>query len=215
MKAPILLAAALCLATGRAAAEQSIFDFPLTPASRPALSLVGSGIARNAVVEGTFTQTKHLQRLSKDFVSRGRFIFAVDKGILWEVLSPFPSTLVMTRDRLVQRTPQGGTSILDGSANPVFRRFADTLHAVFSGNLQAIEEEFDLFFAGGRDLPWRLGLVPRDSTVRALMTSIEITGDVYVREVLLKEAGADTVKYSFSDLRSPEALSADEEKRFF
>jgi hypothetical protein len=211
----LLLSAALLLAAGTLAAEQPVFDFPLTPAARPALVRICARIAQNHVVEGTFTQKKHVQRLSKDFVSQGRFIFAVDKGILWDVLTPFPSTTIMTRDRLVQRTPGGRTSVLDGAANPVFRRFADTLQAVFSGDLKAIEEEFDLFFDDRQEVPWRLGLVPRDSVVRAVISSMEIAGDVYVGELIVKEAGADTVRYSFSDVRTPAALSADEEKLFF
>jgi outer membrane lipoprotein-sorting protein len=167
------------------------------------------------VVEGTFTQTKHLKRLSKDFVSRGRFIFAADRGILWDVLTPFPSTTIVTRDRLVQRTPEGRTSVLDASANPVFRQVADTFQAVFSGNLKAFEEEFDLFFNNQEDVPWHLGLVPKDTAVRAVIPSMEIAGDAYVQELLVNEAGADTVHYSFSDVRTPSTLSADEEKLFF
>jgi hypothetical protein len=215
VNARCLVLAALSLAAGRLAAEQSVFDFPLAPASRPALERACGRIALDAVVEGSFTQTKHLERLSKDFVTRGRFVVAADRGILWEALTPFPSTTIMTRDRLVQRTPEGGTSVLEGSAIPVFRRFADTLQAVFAGNLRVIEEEFQVFFAEGQGEAWRLGLVPKDSALRALISSMQIAGDRYVREILLSEAGADTVRYSFSDLRSREALTADEEKLFF
>jgi len=215
VRALFLFLAALSLAAGRLAAERSVFAFPLVPESRPALERVCGRIALDAVVEGSFTQTKHLERLSKDLVSRGRFLVAAGRGILWEVLTPFPSTTIMTRDRLVQRTPAGEASVLEGSANPVFRRFADTLQAVFSGNLKLIEEEFELFFAGREGAAWRLGLVPKDSALRALISSLQIAGDRYVREILLSEAGADTVRYSFSDLRSREALTADEEKLFF
>ena len=211
----VILAAILSLGAGRLVAEQSVFASRLTAASRPALARICSRISQDPVVEGTFTQTKHLKRLSKDFVSKGRFIFAVDRGILWDVRVPFPSTTVITRDRLVQRTPQGGTSVLDGSANPVFRRFADTLQAVFSGNLKTIEEEFDLFFTDRGDASWRLGLVPKDSAMRAVVSTMEIGGDTSVREVLVSEAGEDTVRYSFSDVRTPAALTADEEKLFF
>jgi Outer membrane lipoprotein carrier protein LolA len=211
----LLLVAVLSLAAGKVVADQSVFSSPLTAAGRPALSRICARISQETVVEGAFTQTKHLKRLSKDFVSRGRFIFAVDKGILWEVVTPFPSTTIITRARLVQRTPQGGTSVLDGSANPVFRRFADTLQAVFSGNLKAIEEEFDLFFVDRGESTWRLGLIPKDNAMRAVVASMEIAGDSSLREVLVTEAGADTVRYSFSDVRTPGALGADEEKLFF
>ncbi len=210
----LLLAAALLPAAAGLAAAQSVFSSPLGPATRPALVELCGRIARQAVVQGSFTQVKHVSRLSKDFVSQGRFLFAGQRGILWEVLAPFPSTTIMSRERLVQRTPGGRQSVLEAGANPVFRRFADTLQAVFSGNLGAMEAEFDLFFLPGQGGPWRLGLVPRDQAMRALISSLQITGEEYLREVLLSEAGGDTVRYSFAEARSAEALTADEEELF-
>jgi hypothetical protein len=211
----LALAACLCAAAPHLRAEASVFASPLTPAARPVLARVCGRISRDPVVAGGFTQVKHLKRLSKDFTSRGRFLFAVDKGILWEVLTPFASTTVITRERLVQRTPAGKTSTLEGGANPVFRRFADTLQAVFSGKLEHIEGEFDLFFDPRGETSWRLGLVPRDPTLKGVIASMEISGSEHLREVLLTEAGGDTVRYTFTDARSREALTADEDRLFF
>jgi outer membrane lipoprotein-sorting protein len=172
-------------------------------------------IRDDAIVRGSFSQVKTLARLSKSFISRGRFVFAVDRGILWELDTPFASTTIITGDRLVQRDPDGKTSILDGSANPMFRRFAETLQAVFAGNLAVIEEQFDLYFEGQAETQWRLGLVPKDATVRGVIASLEISGDTHLREVLLTEADQDTVRYTFTDIQSAGALTPDEARLFF
>jgi hypothetical protein len=212
--AAVLLPAVLLTVAAGPAAGQAVFSSPLTAVSRPALVELCARIARQAVVQGRFTQVKHVRRLSKDFVSRGRFLFAGQRGIVWEVQAPFPSTTVMSRQRLVQRTPDGGQSVLEGGANPVFRRFADTLQAVFSGNLAAMEAEFEVFFLPERGGSWRLGLVPREQALRALIASLQISGGEYLGEVLLSEAGGDTVRYTFTEARSAEALGADEEELF-
>jgi len=216
MKARIFLfTAVMSLASLSLAAQHSVFTSPLTPASRPSLVRVCDRIRDDAIVRGSFSQVKTLARLSKSFISRGRFVFAVDRGILWELDTPFASTTIITGDRLVQRDPDGKTSILDGSANPMFRRFAETLQAVFAGNLAVIEEQFDLYFEGQAETQWRLGLVPKDATVRGVIASLEISGDTHLREVLLTEADQDTVRYTFTDIQSAGALTPDEARLFF
>ena len=97
----------------------------------------------------------------------------------------------------------------------MFRRFAETLQAVFAGNLAVIEEQFDLYFEGQAETQWRLGLVPKDATVRGVIASLEISGDTHLREVLLTEADQDTVRYTFTDIQSAGALTPDEARLFF
>ena len=196
-----------------ASAENSIFEAPVTQANRETLNAVCTRIAANPVVRGSFSQTKHLSRLKKDFSAAGTFLFSTSDGVLWNVEKPYPSSMIMTRERLVQTTKGGKTSVLDGSGSTVFKRFADTLQAVFAGRLIVLEQDFQLYFAGTAS-QWRVGLVPREETVKALIQSLEISGDEYIRTLKLVEAGGDTTLYSFHDSASSAGLAANERAAF-
>jgi len=203
----IILATSLSLAgtAGLGAAEKGVFDHPVTKDTRPAMLQAAKRIAANPVVVGSFTQTKRILRLKKDFVSTGDFIFSGQEGVYWNVKKPFPSTVIMGADKLVQKTADGRASVMDAQGNAVFKRFADIIQAVFAGRLEAIEADFDLFYQA-EGSGWRLGMVPREAAVRKVIAAMEIQGERSIASFRLTEATGDTVVYQFADQRYPAAL---------
>jgi hypothetical protein len=170
-------------------------------------------IAANPVVTGSFTQTKRIVRLKKDFVSTGAFIFSGQLGVYWEVKKPFPSTTIMTADKLVQKTADGRASVMDAAGNATFKRFADTIQAVFAGRIAAMEKDFLLYFLP-QGTGWRLGLVPKEASVRKVIASMEIEGERYIKNFRLTEGTGDLVTYQFADSRFVQELG-DHEKQLF
>jgi hypothetical protein len=67
---------------------------------------IQSMLAKPRVLCGRFNQSKRLVGLKKPLSSSGRFCVVADKGVLWRTLQPFPNTLRLTRDEIVQM--QGG-----------------------------------------------------------------------------------------------------------
>ncbi len=59
-------------------------------------------LAKPKVLCGRFDQNKQLVGLKKPVTSNGRFCVVADKGVLWRTLQPFPNTLRLTRDEIVQ-----------------------------------------------------------------------------------------------------------------
>jgi outer membrane lipoprotein-sorting protein len=204
---------ALLFLAGGAHAEESVFDHPVTDANRAAMQAVCARIAANPNVVGSFTQTKRITRLKKDFVSTGSYIFSGQLGVYWEVKKPFPSVTVMTADKLVQKTASGRSSVLDATGNATFKRFADTIQGVFAGRVAAMEKDFTLYY-----LPvgtgWRLGLVPKEATVKKVIAAMEIEGERFIARFRLSEGSGDTVSYQFADSRFVQELSADEKQLF-
>lgn len=194
-------------------AESSIFDIPMTPTSRTQLTAVCTKIAANPVVRGRFTQTKQVTRIKKNFSSYGNFLFSGSDGVLWNVEKPYPSSLIMTKDRLIQKTAGGRTSVMESNGNAVFQRFADTLQAVFAGRLSSLEQDFSLYFQGTAT-NWRIGLVPKENAVRSVIKSMEIRGDDYILSLRLVEASGDLNVYTFSDSQASKILSEDEKQAF-
>ena len=63
---------------------------------------IQSILAKPKTLCGRFEQSKQLVGLKKPVASNGRFCVVADKGVLWRTLQPFPNTLKLTRDEIVQ-----------------------------------------------------------------------------------------------------------------
>ncbi len=207
---PILLAS--CLAT---AAAQDVFAHPLTERGRPEVVAIAKRMASRPLVTASFTQTKRVAKLNKTFVSRGRMIFDASRGLVWETKSPFPGTLLMTKDAIKQKTAGGKTSVLASGDNDTFKRFAGVMQAVFSGDLESIEKEFDIFYLSPAAGSWIIGLKPRDKTLASVVGGLALKGADGLAGISLIETSGDKVEYAFTDVASPAALGPADEKAFF
>ncbi|MBN1799477.1 MAG: outer membrane lipoprotein carrier protein LolA [Spirochaetales bacterium] len=194
---------------------QNVFSYPLTDSSRPEVKAISARIASHKLIKASFTQTKKISRLSRTLNSTGKMIFVVDRGLLWEVISPFPSVTIITSDRLVQKSASGKISTLSARDNDTFKRFSSTIQAIFKGNLPELERDFEIYYYKDTPSTWTIGLKPRDRTLRDIISSIEIHGAVDLEKFILTEANGDTVSYEFADITYPVELSAADEKAFF
>jgi hypothetical protein len=197
---------------------EEIFAFPLGEANRAGFNEICAALSGHPFVRGRFVQTKTISRLNRSLVSEGNFIIAEDMGMVWETLSPFPSTLTAGRDYLVQFTPSGTKTRLDARGNETFLRFSDTISAVFSGNAQKLLDNFTVYFteSGGR---WTMGLVPSEKAIRSFAARIIMSGEAppgeaLIRTVILHEQNGDSVLYTLSGHRFPASLSTDERALF-
>ena len=196
-----------------APASDPVFSRPLDSSSRAALGDSFGKLSERPVVAGAFTLTKRVKRLGRDLVSKGDFLLSAKDGIYWDIKSPYPSTLVLTSKRIVQRSPDGEESVIDAADNAVFKRIAETMQSVFSGNLGALEGEFSVYFQGDAS-SWRLGLVPKEKTVRDLVASIVVEGSSTVSRLSLAEGNGDVVDYRFQTARTADGLTESERGLF-
>ena len=67
------------------------------PAVANDVSDIGRLLSRAPIVCGAFTQTKSLKALTRPLVSSGRVVFVSGKGVLWRVISPFPSQVLVKK----------------------------------------------------------------------------------------------------------------------
>ena len=191
----------------------SVYDFPLNAENRPVLEKSFSILAAHKVTRGNFKQTKTITRISRTFISEGTFVIADGNGIIWDTQKPFPSTLVITSDKIVQKTPQGKNSTLDASDNAAFREFSNTIQAVFSGKPSELYSQFNIFFSVQGN-QWKLGLIPKEDVVRSMVSSIELHGDFTLNSVLIKDGNQDLTQYEFSAHKYSEDLEPKEKDVF-
>jgi outer membrane lipoprotein-sorting protein len=146
-------------------------------------------------------------------MSSGNFIIAVKQGMVWETLQPFPSTMIMGKDFVIQSRPDGQKSVLSAQGNETFTQMADVISAVFSGKSQGLLENFEVYFLGSAS-NWDMGLLPRDSVFASFAMKLTMSGDSAIRSIRIFEQNGDVITYTLSNISYPTALN-DHEKAFF
>jgi hypothetical protein len=205
------------------AQDSDVFAHPLSAETLPRYTAVCAELAGHPLVKGSFEQTKTLPRLDRSLVSSGVFIIAAELGMVWETRSPFPSTVTMGRDFMIQSTPGGAKSKVDARGNGIFMSIADTMSALFTGDAARLRRQFDNYFMETREqggTVWTIGLVPREKAVRSFAERILLSGDsgagkdTLIRSVTLHTPDGGSVRYALSGHRFPVALEADEKALF-
>jgi hypothetical protein len=167
-------------------------------------------LAKPATLCGRFDQTKQLAGLKKPLASSGRFCLAADKGVVWRTLQPFPSTLRVTRDEIVQT--QGGRIALrlDAKQEPTVRLINGVLFSLLAGDMAQLETLFEVDGAI-RGNAWNVALKPREPGLAKAIAGIALDGDAYVKSITIIEPNGDRSSIRFADIVTDAARVAAEE----
>ncbi len=188
------------------------------PAVARAEDLLGAVAARLVdapVIRGRFEQTRRLSGFASPLVSRGDFVVARARGVLWNTREPFPSSLLVTPERLVVRGADGQVQQqLQADAQPAMRVVGESMIAVLRGDLRALSARFTVSGKLVGKSGWTLTLEPTDAGMRRAFSRIELSGDRFVRDVRLEEASGDTTAVKMLAPAAAEKLTPDEEQRF-
>lgn len=173
-------------------------------------------VAKVSVLRGAFSQEKQVAGFKNPLRSQGRFVLAQDHGVVWSTLKPFPSEVVVTRDRILSRQHDGSSRVeLDGRQQPAMRSVNAIMFALMSGDAQALSAQFTVKVETLPDNGWRMQLSPRSAMLGKVFTALTLSGDRYVRSVEIVEANQDVTRIQFSGMsETPAQLSADEGRKF-
>jgi len=180
------------------------------------LAVVKQRVAQVEVLRGRFDQEKRITGFRNPLRSQGRFVVSRQQGVIWTTEKPFPSEVVITRDRILSRQRDGSQRVeVDGREQPALRSVNAMMFALVSGDVGALSSRFDTQAQALPDNGWRLSLKPRSAALAKAFARIVLSGDRYVREVRIEEANGDSTQLRFSELKdAPASLSADEARRF-
>ena len=189
----------------------------LTFAQNISMESICAELSKNKITKGNFIQEKTITKTGKVLKSSGNFIFS-ESGILWATEKPFPSTMILGKDFMIQVSADRTTRIMNAGGNGVFKNISSTLLAVFSNNVPALNDKFNIEFNTQKE-NWTVILKPKDSTVASFMNSIVLNGNstsakTEIISVELTEAKGNKVLYKFINQTHPEELTEDE-KTFF
>jgi outer membrane lipoprotein-sorting protein len=193
-----------------------------------ALSLATAGIAQAAVpvakiqamlakpqvMCGRFDQTKQLVGMKKPLASEGRFCVVAGKGVLWRTLKPFPSTLRLTRDEIVNYQGERVAMRLDAKTEPTVRMINNVLFSLLSGDLGQLDALFD--GEGAVDATgWHVALKPRQAALEKAIGTIKLEGGAYVKSIVMNEASGDRTTIVFAAIQTGDAAMTREEAALF
>lgn len=175
---------------------------------------IQSMLAQPKVLCGRFDQSKQLMGLKKPLTSSGRFCVVADKGVLWRSLQPFPSTLRLTRDEIVQLQGDQVALRLDAKHEPTVRLINSVLFALLAGDLGQLEKLFDID-GSIQNNGWSVTLKAREPALAKAVGTIALEGGVYVKSIVMSEASGDRTRIVFSAVKTGDgAMSVDEAALF-
>lgn len=175
---------------------------------------IQSLLAKPDILCGRFDQNKQLAGMKKPLLSNGRFCVAAGKGVLWRTLQPFPSTLRLTRDEILQMHGDRVAMRIDSRQEPTVRVINNMLFSLLAGDLAQLET---LFEGDGtvQDKQWSVALKARDPGLARVIAGVSLEGGAFVRQITLYEANGDRTSISFSAMQTGTGALAPEEAAQF
>ena len=155
---------------------------------------------------GRFDQTKELAGFRKPLVSDGRFCVVVGKGVLWRTLQPFPNTLRLTRNEIVQLQGERVATRLDASKEPTVRMINSILFSLLAGDLGQLDKLFEIN-GDINDGNWGVTLKAREPHLAKAIGGVSLAGDAYVKNIVMIDASGDRTSISFSGMTPGETPS--------
>ena len=188
-----------------------ILLLPLSGLWADHLEDVYARISAHPVTKGELVQEQYIKMADRSLISKGTFVMASDKGVIFEIIDPFPSSLVVTQERMVQTLPGDVVSVMDGKDNAMFSNIAKIIHSVFANDVQVLKDNFQVSVTGGpKDV---VTLVPKDPLLSMLFQRITLAVGDSIDSVSIIESGGNWVNYTFSNKTFPEKLTEDERQR--
>jgi DNA-binding protein len=158
--------------------------------------------------------SKQLTGLKRPLASNGRFCVVAGKGILWRTLQPFPSTLRLTRDEIVNFQGERVAMRLDAKQEPTVRMINSVLFAMLAGDLAQLDTLFEVDgeIDGNR---WHVALKAREAALSKAIGTIALDGDSYVKNIVINDVGGDRTSIVFSTIQSGDGAMLPEEAALF
>jgi hypothetical protein len=171
-------------------------------------------LAKPPIMCGRFDQNKQLAGMKKPLAAEGRFCVVAGKGVLWRTLKPFPSTLRLTRDEIVNYQGDRVAMRLDAKTEPTVRMINNVLFSLLAGDLAQLESLFEV--DGTVDAnSWSVALKAREPALAKAIGTIKLEGGAYVKNIVMNEASGDRTSIVFSAIQSGEAAMTREEAALF
>lgn len=185
---------------------------PSVAAGATLIEAVRARLTDAPVLRGEFEQRKSVRGFRNPLVSRGDFMVARGKGVIWRTREPFASSLTLTRDRLVARSSDGTVNrTIDAREEPAARLLTELMLALMAADLAGMSGRFRVEGELLGDLGWRLELTPADDVIRRTVSRVRMEGERHLRMLQIQETQGDSSEIRFNRIRAEQIPSPDED----
>jgi outer membrane lipoprotein-sorting protein len=168
-------------------------------AGNPALvSQIAAHLAQAKGVRAQFTQTQTLAAMKQPLVSTGALLFFRERGVIWQIDTPYKATYVIT-DAGVTEVNAAGQRVTTHSAQGTrgVAQVSKMMRAMLGGDLSALYSQFDVQ-AEGSAAQWRMHLKPNQPQIAQSIKGLEMDGGDYLQSLRITLANGDVTKLDFT-----------------
>jgi hypothetical protein len=206
----LALLTAAPFATGAETATQR----PAIPSGPLTLETLMQHMSSTTGVRAEFREEKVLALLEAPLVSEGMLYFIPPARMARITSRPGISALVIDGGRL-SYTDAAGVSDVDLAGNRVARTLVENFVVLFSGDLVALRERYDVAFSA-QGTHWRMRLSPKAPPLSRFIASIELRGvGPAFEEMAVREADGDRTTTRFQRVETDTRFSPEELARLF
>ncbi|MFM0649054.1 outer membrane lipoprotein carrier protein LolA [Paraburkholderia bryophila] len=164
-------------------------------AGNPALvSQIAAHLAQAKGVRAQFTQTQTLAAMKQPLVSSGSLLFFRERGVIWQIDTPYKATYVIT-DSGVAELNAAGQRVTAHSAQGArgVAQVSKMMRAMLGGDLSALYSQFDVQ-AEGSAAQWRMQLTPNQPQIAQSIKGLEMSGGDFLQSLRITLANGDVTK---------------------
>ncbi|MHA3055842.1 outer membrane lipoprotein carrier protein LolA [Acinetobacter sp. ANC 4633] len=197
-----------CAGMFMAVSSQAVFAAPINEVRD-----IFQQVSATPVVHAHFEQQKQLASLNKTYVSKGNVVFSKQQGVLWQMQTPVQADLVVTPQKLVQKT-QRTMSQINVQQSP-YGSVATLFLQLMAGDEKALASNFNIVSATHNNQAWAVTLTPKSSLFKKLFNQVNVQGGRYVNQIVIQEKDRNITQIHFSQQTSqPQNLTAQEHALF-
>jgi outer membrane lipoprotein-sorting protein len=206
-------------ATLIAAAWPSVSAFaaaPVAPQSATAgdtqlVQQITGKLAQAKGVRAQFTQTQTLSAMNRPLVSTGLLLFFRERGVLWQIDTPYKAIYVITDAGVSEVNAAGqrvNTNVPQQGARGV-AQVSKMMRAMLGGDLSALYSQFDVK-AEGTPLQWRMQLTPNQPQLAQAIKGLQMEGGDFLKTLRITLANGDVTQIEFANSRAVDELQQSE-----
>jgi hypothetical protein len=169
------------------------------------LAQLADRLEQSGIIHADFIQTKTLQALKRPLRTSGQIVFVRGEGVLWRIDKPYQASYALTPDTVTEVGPDGTRKVRPAREVPGLAQVGRVFEAIFQGNINSLEEHFDVTVSGNAD-HWRVELAPKPALKRFL-TGINAQGGRFLDLIEVNEAQGDRTRIEFANPRMDALLS--------
>lgn len=148
-----------------------------------------------------FTQTKHIQLMEENSVSKGKLYYKSPDILKWEYHSPYNYKILFKENQLFIND-NGDKSVTSLRSNKLFEKLIGLISGSVNGKLMEDPENFDItYFKSGEKVS--AVIIPKDASLKKMFHEIILIFDKDNRlnSVQLKEEEGDYTQIDFKNIK--------------